>query len=561
MLFQSNTTALLNIALFIKISNIVTKTLLKNSRLPKSLKKFYIHILVPLLLSIIFWYPLFLSLNHTGINIASYVALIIFTYLAKFIINYKSYKRFLLMSTITILLIVVFSLLHNNHYILVSIYYIISVFIFLKLDRRLSLAFGFFVGAVGFYWIPLSFRFFDITILIPFAVMLIGLTCSAIFFLLMYFNHTIFRILTLLLLAFLHPIGFNWLNINYFSAFSIFSPTLTSLACIAFSIYFMSFKGYKLIMALVMLLSFDYNFFTLDSKIASKIYLAQTNVAQNEKWNNNNIQNIINENFNYINEAILLGKKMVLLPETAFPFVMLESNFDNNTQSPIIPHLKSLSEKITIVAGGLRSENGAIFNTNFIFSDNDFSYIDKVKLVPFGETLPFKDVLENKWPFSFIYSMLARFGLDFNMKSARTYKSFMVNIDLESKKLDNIILRELDSKNHPNSSVKNENHLNSTNQQSLNVVNAICYEAASQEPYSILKTEENLADYLEYGLIRNKNVKYMVANSNNAWFAPSIQEQFQKMIIKYYARHYNYYIFHSANATQSYTISPNNGVD
>jgi len=58
--------------------------------------------------------------------------------------------------------------------------------------------------------------------------------------------------------------------------------------------------------------------------------------------------------------------------------------------------------------------------------------------------------------------------------------------------------------------------------------NAICYEATSKELYA-------------------DNPKFMIAISNNAWFAPSIEPTLQKLLIRYYGKIHNTIIFHSAN--------------
>jgi len=39
----------------------------------------------------------------------------------------------------------------------------------------------------------------------------------------------------------------------------------------------------------------------------------------------------------------------------------------------------------------------------------------------------------------------------------------------------------------------------------------------------------------------------MIAISNNAWFAPSIEPTIQKLLMEYYARKYGVTIYHAAN--------------
>ena len=58
--------------------------------------------------------------------------------------------------------------------------------------------------------------------------------------------------------------------------------------------------------------------------------------------------------------------------------------------------------------------------------------------------------------------------------------------------------------------------------------NAVCYEATTDTIYE-------------------GDVKYVIATSNNAWFAPSIEPTLQRLLMKYYAKKYLVIIFHSAN--------------
>ena len=58
--------------------------------------------------------------------------------------------------------------------------------------------------------------------------------------------------------------------------------------------------------------------------------------------------------------------------------------------------------------------------------------------------------------------------------------------------------------------------------------NAICYEASCQEIYE-------------------GDVKFVIATSNNAWFAPSIEATIQNLLLRFYARKNGVTIYHSAN--------------
>jgi apolipoprotein N-acyltransferase len=58
--------------------------------------------------------------------------------------------------------------------------------------------------------------------------------------------------------------------------------------------------------------------------------------------------------------------------------------------------------------------------------------------------------------------------------------------------------------------------------------NAICYEATCAEIYK-------------------GDVHYVIATSNNAWFAPSIEPILQRLLMEYYARKNGVTIYHAAN--------------
>ena len=58
--------------------------------------------------------------------------------------------------------------------------------------------------------------------------------------------------------------------------------------------------------------------------------------------------------------------------------------------------------------------------------------------------------------------------------------------------------------------------------------NAICYEATCQEIYE-------------------GDVQFVIATSNNAWFAPSIEPTLQNLLMRFYARKNGVTIYHAAN--------------
>ena len=141
------------------------------------------------------------------------------------------------------------------------------------------------------------------------------------------------------------------------------------------------------------------------------------------------------------------------------------------------------SHQIAIVAGSLISENGRHYNVTYIFSEGAFSVAKKLVLVPFGEYIPLP-----KFAQKLINDAFFSGASDF--LAAEEPTDFLIK--------------------------------------GVTFRNAICYEATCQEIYE-------------------GDVAFVIASSNNAWFAPSIEPTLQKLLMKYYARKNGVTIYHSAN--------------
>ena len=420
----------------------------------------------------------------------------------------------------------IFSLLHNNSYFGVSLCYPLSIAIFLFIPRNYRFWFGFFVGVFGFYWMTLSFRFQDLDIMIPFAIIAVGLIYGIFFWFLCYFQNLAFRFISMLLLFVIHPLDFNWLNIAYLSAYGVFEASLLGMLCVGLACYFIVINSaLRLLAPILLLISFDYDMQRQEPKLHAKII--ETKYPQDMRWIPDNREHIIENNLREINNAIKEGYPIVVLPETAFPLEL-------NLYTELYSQLLDLSHNITIVAGAIRLKNNDItypikqqtqtfildklsninnttpeesyintpnmqlgyYNTTYIFSKGHSLIADKNVLVPFGETLPFSDLL------SPIFEKF--FGYTFGFNRGNGVVNFILN--------------------------------------GFHIAIANCYEGTMDLPY---KTGS----------------KYILMLSNNAWFSPSTQHFMQQMIVKYYARNYQTFIYHSTNYTKKAIITPNNGKD
>jgi len=157
--------------------------------------------------------------------------------------------------------------------------------------------------------------------------------------------------------------------------------------------------------------------------------------------------------------------------------------FFMNRHPRVIKALLKYSKQISIVTGSLLIENKKHYNATYIFNDGKYTTAKKLVLVPFGEYIP-----------------LPKFMQDFiNDNFFSGASDFVTATEPTDFKIKDIKFR-----------------------------NAICYEATCEELYT-------------------GDIKYMIAISNNAWFAPSIEPTLQKLLMKYYARKHGVTIYHSAN--------------
>ncbi len=192
--------------------------------------------------------------------------------------------------------------------------------------------------------------------------------------------------------------------------------------------------------------------------------------------------------------------RKALQPTINLVFKEIKSAIKNNYDVVVLPEsvfplymnknlylkteLLKLSKKITIIAGSLYRENNLKYNVAYMFQDGKYEIAKKVILVPFGEYIP-----------------LPSFARDFINKTFFAGSSDFIG----AKEPTDFIIKGVKFRN------------------------AICYEVTCQEIYE-------------------GDVDFVIAMSNNAWFAPSIEPTLQKLLMKYYARKNGSTIYHSANS-------------
>ncbi len=163
-----------------------------------------------------------------------------------------------------------------------------------------------------------------------------------------------------------------------------------------------------------------------------------------------------------------------------------------NRNTGLIHTLKEKSRSIAIVTGSLYYENDQNFNASYFFQDGEFQVAKKMVLVPFGEYIPLP---------SFISRPInkAIFGGTSDYMSASEPTDFQIK--------------------------------------GFSFRNAICYEATCHELFE-------------------DRPSLMIATSNNAWFAPSIEPSIQRLLMQFYAKKNNTIILHSANSAGGGVIYP-----
>ncbi|MBP3675654.1 MAG: apolipoprotein N-acyltransferase, partial [Campylobacter sp.] len=154
--------------------------------------------------------------------------------------------------------------------------------------------------------------------------------------------------------------------------------------------------------------------------------------------------------------------------------------------------LKQKSYQIAIVAGALGTSDNKIYNSTYLFDKGEVKRLDKLILVPFGEEIPLPNFIKN---------LINEIFFD----SAVDYSHANSVSDYE---IDGVKIR-----------------------------NAICYEATRDELFV-------------------DKPKFMIAITNNAWFAPSTQPNLQSKLLKLKAYKYKTTIYHSVNGSPSQMITP-----
>ncbi len=253
---------------------------------------------------------------------------------------------------------------------------------------------GFFVGIFWFYWIGLSFKYYNLSYLIPFIIFGIAVVYALFFWVLSYPKNPFLRAVLLLFASYVHPFEFTWFKPELIFTESYIGVKKWQFAIILFSICLAIFlykkynkKFLSIFTLLLILLSFDFTANTIKNPPFS-VYLYDQRLPQSEKWDPRYTNQIISDNFLAIKQAIKDKKDMVVLNESAFPLYL-------NLDKKLLDKLKKLSSKIVIVTGALKKIGNSFYNSTYYFINGKIKIADKVVLVPFGEKIPLPDFMAN----------------------------------------------------------------------------------------------------------------------------------------------------------------------
>ncbi len=360
----------------------------------------------------------------------------------------------------------------------------------IKARGKTNFFIGFLTGIAWFWWMALSFRYYDLTWAIPLVILIIGCGYGLIFYVLDLFkNSWVKGVLVGGFFLVVHPFGFSWFRPDLIFVNSLFHSDWIAYSLVILSaILITQWRQIPLIakvfIPVLLILATLTPIAPLSPEPPMKIVLTNTHIPQEKLWNSSYRFSVINQSLTLIDDAIMQKGRLVILPESAFPIPL---NLDTNLTSI----LKEKSEKIAIAAGSIEIDlqTQAIYNTAYYFDHGVMTIARKHILVPFGEAIPLPSPFD-RWINDLV----------FGGASDYTTAATMTTI-----KIDSTPLR-----------------------------NAICYEA----------TEESMFDH----------ASWMVAMSNNGWFTPSPEPTLQHLLMKLLSNRYGTRIYHAVNGSPSYQL-------
>ncbi len=269
-----------------------------------------------------------------------------------------------------------------------SIFALIAFYLFLTLNRVQLFWGGFFTALFWFWWVGISFIYYELSFLIPFIILSVAIIYGFLFLATTILNNIYARALLFFALSFINPFGFNWFKPELLMINSYFDTSKLAFALILLSlVLFITFKNklFKLSSLLILVFTINISQTTLQMPPLN-IYMPQFNINQSDKWDKALKKDIIALNISQIKHAVAENYDLVILPETAFPMLL-------NTSPSLMNQLKELSKSTTIITGSMYMDGDNYHNSTYLFQNGQMSVAHKVVLVPFGEKVPLPQFL------------------------------------------------------------------------------------------------------------------------------------------------------------------------
>ncbi len=259
---------------------------------------------------------------------------------------------------------------------------VIALSLLLHANRRTLFISGFFIGLLWFYWIGYSFKYYNVSWMIPIITIGFGFVYALFFGVISLSSNIIIRALIIFALTFVEPFDFNWMQPELLFVNSYFGILKWQFALILASLvlFFTCKTNWRYIALLLLLLAIPFN--AVEKQLPPlKIKLVSMQLPQELKWKSHMLQQILTYNFDAIDNAITDNYDVVILSESVFPLFL-------NHHPDLIDKLKNYSKKITIVTGALEEADGHNYNVTYLFDNESMQIARKMVLVPFGEYIP-----------------------------------------------------------------------------------------------------------------------------------------------------------------------------
>ncbi|MCF6244944.1 MAG: apolipoprotein N-acyltransferase [Sulfurovum sp.] len=285
-----------------------------------------------------------------------------------------------------------------SHPIFITIFALASLFLLLQSHKTTWGWYGTFIGIFWFWWISLSLQHYGYPWGFPIGVLIISLLYGVIFYFIAWLSEQIekrftiqalfIKALSLFILSFMHPFGFDWLKPELMLVESYLGIEKWRFGLILLAISLSIWKKNLLFLLLVIFAYSPQNNQNNTHQTMNNIQIISTNTSVKEKWNKALHPKQFQEIFAHIDQAIINKKSLIILPESVFPIFL-------NRSQQLLDKLHKKSKKISIVTGGLYWDNGIPRNSTYIFTNNKLTIANKVLLVPFGESNPLPSFLSD----------------------------------------------------------------------------------------------------------------------------------------------------------------------